>query len=267
MSPAGNISHVSNSVNQSSPIDHLQHQNTTLLTANTDLQSQIARLNDALAAAKTESSTRHRTIQSLQTESSNLKTHITNLETSLGELQNRYESKHRQYFDLHLARQNLIAENEKAARRIETQATDLAVLRTTKKALEQEIETARKDLLSSDKPDMARLAAAENETRAAKAEVAKLLTKTTTLKNEAELMRQAYQTASTSATDSIATIADLTAANEVLTRKASGEAARLAELNQDTAVQESRKEIRQLKHAVEEREKVVRRKEDEIAEL
>ncbi|KAL8870955.1 MAG: hypothetical protein Q9174_003122, partial [Haloplaca sp. 1 TL-2023] len=242
MSPAGNISHVSNSVNQSSQMDHLQHQNATLLTANTDLQSQIARLNDALAAAKTESSQRRSAIQTLQTESSTLKLHITDLETSLGELQNRYESKHRQYFDLHLARQNLTVENEKAAKRIETQSTDLAALKATKKQLEQDLETARKDLLISSNPDISRLAAAESETRAAKAEVAKLLNKTSTLKNEAELMRQAYQTASTSATDSITTIADLTAANEVLTRKASGEAARLAEVNRDTAVAESRKE-------------------------
>lgn len=54
---------------------------------------------------------------------------------------------------------------------------------------------------------------------------------------------------------------------EIANRKASGEAVRLATLNRDNAVQDARKEVRQLKAMMEERERVCRRKEEEIAEL
>ncbi|KAL9592000.1 MAG: hypothetical protein Q9179_007162, partial [Wetmoreana sp. 5 TL-2023] len=255
MSPAGNVSHVSNSTIQSSPMDQMQQQNVYLLHENASLKTQIHQLTTSLNAIKDELATRTRNNQDLQFQITNQQNHMADLEKSLSDLQSRYEDKHRAHLRAHHEKSTLISSRENAERRLEAQTNDFTALRESKRALEQALENARKDLLNTSNPDLNRLAVAENNARTADAEAAKLKENVASLTAQLRDIRQAYHSASSSAADFSAEISTLTNRITGLEQKASGEATRLAQINKDNAIEEARKEIRGLKHALEEREK------------
>ncbi|KAL8905089.1 MAG: hypothetical protein Q9171_006808, partial [Xanthocarpia ochracea] len=184
-------------------------------------------------------------------------THISDLEASLSSLQTRYEDKDRAHRALHLEKTDLEASLFNALQKLEALTADQTSLKASKKQLETDLDQARKDLLTNPhaNPDITRIALAESHARIALAAKESLLKKVTSLSSDLEFTRAEYQTASTSAAELAAQVTSLESQLEIANRKASGEAARLATLNRDNAVQDARKEVRQLKAMMEERER------------
>ncbi|KAL8729777.1 MAG: hypothetical protein Q9166_004500 [cf. Caloplaca sp. 2 TL-2023] len=271
LSSTQSTSHITDSIHQPSQVDYLQKQNGSLAIENDNLKSQVNHLIASQTALEKQLATTTRTNQHLLSQTSitqsTHQTHISDLEGSLSSLQTRYEDKDRAYRDLQLSQSDLDASLAKATHKVDSQTTDLTSLKASKRQLEADLEQARKDLLSTSNPDLARIALAESAARDALIENELLKKKTATLSSDLEFTRTEYQTASTSAADLAAQVTSLTSQLEVAESKASGEATRLAQINKDNAIKEARKEIRQLKTVLEERERVCRRKEEEIVEL
>ncbi|KAL8878182.1 MAG: hypothetical protein Q9198_003956, partial [Flavoplaca austrocitrina] len=91
-------------------------------------------------------------------------------------------------------------------------------------------------------PDITRITVAESHAREAQAANETLTKKVASLTSDLEFTRGEYQTASTSAADLVSQVDLLTNELENATRRANGEAARLAAINRDTAVKDARKE-------------------------
>ncbi|KAL8711453.1 MAG: hypothetical protein Q9220_004111 [cf. Caloplaca sp. 1 TL-2023] len=269
-SPAGNVSHVSDSISQNSQMDQLQRQNAFLQQENSTLKFQINSLTLSLHNLKDELTMAARVNKDLYSKAS-IQTispdHLADLEASLSSLQTRYENKNRSHRHLDLEKTDLLASLEKSKQKLETQSTELAHLKTLRKTLESDLEGARADLLASSTPDIARIAVAESSARASATELATLTKKTDNLTSDLDFTRSAYQSASTSAADLAAQVTTLTSQLEIAERKAGGEAVRLATINRDTAVKDARRQVRVFKAMLEERERYVRRKEEEIVEL
>ncbi|KAL8936752.1 MAG: hypothetical protein Q9216_004771, partial [Gyalolechia sp. 2 TL-2023] len=260
MSPAGNMSHVSDSILQSSQaqIDHLQRQNAYLTEQNAHLKSQIEYIGTSLTTVQADLLVASRTNQDLYSQLSTHATqesHISDLEASLSDLQTRYEDKNRSHHHLYIERSRTVTALEETSKKLDRQTSELTTLRATKKSLLSDLEQARRDLLNTDNLDLTRLATAETQARASAAENTTLKTKLASLTSDLEFARQAYQTASTSAADLAEQNTDLVARLETAERKAKGEAVRLAEVNRDNAVREAKKQVQQLKVALEERDK------------
>ncbi|KAL8681372.1 MAG: hypothetical protein Q9186_002515 [Xanthomendoza sp. 1 TL-2023] len=254
-----------------SHIDNLLNEHANITIENDNLKAKLNRLTTSHKALEAQLATNTRAnkqlfSQSLSTQSTH-QSHLSDLETSLSDLQTRYEDKDRAYKDLHLSLSDLDTSLTKAVQKLETQSTELTTLKTAKKQLDSDLEQTRKDLLTTENPDLNRIAAAESVARAAVTENELLKKKITNLTSDLDFTRAEYQTASTSAADLAAQVTSLTAELETAQRKASGEAARLAQINKDNAVKEARRENRQLRSMMEERERVCRRKEEEIVEL
>ncbi|KAL8799277.1 MAG: hypothetical protein Q9182_006014 [Xanthomendoza sp. 2 TL-2023] len=254
-----------------SHIDNLLNDHANLASENENLKAKVNRLTTSHKALEAQLATNTRAnkqlfSQSLSTQSTH-QTHLSDLEASLSDLQTRYEDKDRAYKDLHLSLSDLDTSLTKAVQKLEAQSIELTTLKAAKKQLEIDLEQSRKDLLTTETPDLNRIAVAESAARAAVAENELLKKKITNLTSDLDFTRSAYQTASTSAAELAAQVTSLTSELETAQRKASGEAARLAQINKDNAVKEARKENRQLKSMMEERERVCRRKEEEIVEL
>ncbi|KAI4201351.1 MAG: hypothetical protein LQ346_002199 [Caloplaca aetnensis] len=272
MSPAGKISHVSDSAAQSTnaQIDHLQRQNAYLTRQNDSLRSQFEHLSNSLNSLKENLTATNRTNRSLSSQLSHRTTqesHLSDLEASLSELQTRYETKVRSHGHLHIEKTDLLAALESTNKKLEVQSAEITMLKDARRSLETDLGQARRDLLDSTNPHIARLARAEATARAAEKEVGTLTTKINSLNSDLEFARQAYQNASTSAAELGAQVKSLMSQLEVAEQRAKGEAARLALVNQENAVKEAKQQVRQLKIALEERDKVCRRKEEEIETL
>ncbi|KAL9581842.1 MAG: hypothetical protein Q9212_003648, partial [Teloschistes hypoglaucus] len=244
-------------------IEQLQQQNAFFVRENTNLKRQIHQLNLAQQTAREETATRSRANQDLQARLATHKTHITELEASLSALQFRHESKTRASIEAHHNHTNLVAQTDRANKRIETQNTEIATLKETIKTLEKEVQEARDWLSGSATPHISRLAAAQTDARTAQSDNKSLTQRNKTLNADLDFARASYQSASSSAVSLADELTALKAENESLARRAEGEAARLAERNNDKAVEEARREVRLLKLREEEREKVLRRREEE----
>ncbi|KAL8858553.1 MAG: hypothetical protein Q9178_004847 [Gyalolechia marmorata] len=253
--------------------DYLLKKNADLTTEIENLKSQVNHLATSHRALETQLATTSRMNRDLLSQTSTIQsthqTHISDLEASLSSLQTRYEDKDRAHRALHLEKTDLEASLSNALQKLEALTADQTSLKASKKQLEIDLDQARKDLLTTPhaNPDITRIALAESHARDALAAKESLLKKVTSLSSELEYTRAEYQNASTSAVELAEQVRSLESQLEIANRKASGEAARLATLNRDNAVQDARKEVRQLKAMMEERERVCRRKEEEIAEL
>lgn len=230
-----------------------------LATSHKALEAQIAtitRQNKTLIAEHSSTQTNHQT-------------HISDLEASLSALQTRYESKDRAHQTLHLQNSDLGSSLAAALDKQIAQSAEITALRAAKTQIATDLERTRNDLLTPPHahPDMTRIAAAESHARDALSANETLTRKIASLTSDLDFTRAAYQSASTSAADLAAQVATLETDLAAATRKASGEAARLAALNRDNAVAEARREMRTLKTMMEERERVCRRKEEEIETL
>lgn len=173
----------------------------------------------------------------------------------------------RSHGHLHIEKTDLLAALESTNKKLEVQSAEITMLKDARRSLETDLGQARRDLLDSTNPHIARLARAEATARAAEKEVGTLTTKINSLNSDLEFARQAYQNASTSAAELGAQVKSLMSQLEVAEQRAKGEAARLALVNQENAVKEAKQQVRQLKIALEERDKVCRRKEEEIETL
>ncbi|KAL8749570.1 MAG: hypothetical protein Q9199_007604, partial [Rusavskia elegans] len=256
--------HVQNSVNESQRVNNLLKRNAELMTEIENLKSQVSkldRLTTSHKALEAQVATITRQNKTLLAEISSTQTahqtHISDLEASLSSLQTRYESKDRAHQTLHLQKSDLESSLAAALEKQTAQSAEITSLRASKQQLETELDQTRKDLLTTphENPDITRIALAESHARSARSANETLTKKLSSLTSDLDFTRAAYQDASTSAADLSAEIHDLETQLETATRKASGEAARLATVNRDNAVKDARKEIRQLKAMMEERER------------
>ncbi|KAL8659863.1 MAG: hypothetical protein Q9226_000228, partial [Calogaya cf. arnoldii] len=257
-SVAGNA-HLQN-LNESQIANNLLQKNAELIAEIENLRIQISKL-DRLAAshkaleAQIATLTRQNKIEA-STQSTH-QSHLSSLEASLNALQTRYESKDRAYQTLHLQKTDLESSLAASLQKQSTQSTEITSLRAAKKQLETDLEQTRKDLVTTphENPDISRIAIAESHAREAQAANELLTKKVAFLTSDLEFTRGEYQTASTSAADLASQLSIAEAQLELANRKASGEAVRLATVNRDNAVKEARKEVRQVKAMMEERER------------
>lgn len=211
-----------------------------------------------------------RSNQSLSTQLSHHTTqesHIADLEASLSDLQTRYETKVRSHGHLQLEKTDLLSALEKAQNKVADQAAEITSLKESNRRLQSDLDRAENQLRGDGDVEVVRLVTAESNARAAEKEVATLTNKITSVTSDLDFARRVYQSTSVTAANLGVKVTSLTAQLETAERKAQGEAARLAEVNKDNAVKEAKKQVRQLKVALEERDKMCRRKEEEIETL
>ncbi|KAL8998416.1 MAG: hypothetical protein Q9169_002544 [Polycauliona sp. 2 TL-2023] len=254
-------------------VNNLLKINADLVTEIEGLKSQIFQLErraTSFSALEAQVATLTRQNRNLLSEISSSQTtnqtHLSDLEASMSALQTRYESKDRAHQTLHLQITDLEACLAAALQKQSLQSTEIASLRESKKQVAQDLEQARKDMLTTPhaNPDITRIAVAESHARDASAANETLSKKLASANSDLEFTRSVYRDASTSAQESANRIITLESELESANRRASGQAVRLATINRDTAVKEAKKEVKQMKAMMEERDRVWRRKEEEI---
>ncbi|KAI4279224.1 MAG: hypothetical protein LQ337_000459, partial [Flavoplaca oasis] len=251
MSPVEGNAHVPDSTGESQRVTNLMRMNADLTTEIENLKTRVAQLDRLTATHKSleaQIATLTRQNKSLLSESSSIQTthqtHLSDLEASLSSLQTRYESKNRAHQTLHIKTSELENSLAVALEKQSAQSMEIASLRAAKRQLEIDLEQTRKDMLTTPhaNPDITRITVAESHARDAQAANESLRKKVASLTSDLEFTRGEYQTASTSAADLASQVDLLTNELENATRRANGEAARLAAINRDTAVKDARKE-------------------------
>ena len=185
---------------------------------------------------------------------------------ALGELQRRYEKRNEAYHILRHEMAESVAASAVLERKREAQAVEIRRLQEDRRGFEVELQECRLQLLTSVVPQTADLERARMEARNAIHEAKMLNQRISSLHTDFEFVRGQYQAASTAAASSATRIQELEAMNVILTQKASGEAVRLREVNNDNASTMHLARIRELEAIVEDREELLRKKEREKRE-
>ncbi len=182
------------------------------------------------------------------------------LEQSLGELLDRFTEK-----TLKLTQAQLEKEDRaKAEEKLRMQATKMA---ESCAQLEEELGATRAALLSSSVPAVAELEGLKAELRTLRTTQANTEKKLASQSHDYEYMRQEYQKSSTSAAESAGTIRRLEEELAVAQDKAQGEAAKLAQINQNNNSEQARSHIKQLKTQLSHREKLLQKQADELKDF
>lgn len=186
------------------------------------------------------------------------------LETELAALQYRFETLRTEHGSLKRGRDEavlaLVAANDKNV----TQAAAIAALKAERAELVQKLEEARKLLEGSSVPEIAQLAALENSKQAAEERAAKWERKFLVLEKDRDFFSSTYQTASQAVSELRSQNNDLERNVADLTKKASGEAARLKQLGADQRAKKYEKEVERLKVMVRNLEELVRKKDEDL---
>ena len=230
-------------------------------------------LRDALQALQ-ESKTELSNIKAFyMNQEASMKAKVADLETrleehvnALGELQHRYEKRNEAYHILRHEKADLVAANALLDRKRDAQALEIAGLQEGRRRMEMELQESQSKLLSSVIPQTADLEKVRTEARNAVHESASLRQRITSLQTDFEYTRGEYANASMAAANSANYIRDLEAENKTLRQKASGEAARLRELNSVNASKVHLARIKELEAIVEDREESLRKREREKRE-
>jgi len=186
---------------------------------------------------------------------------------ALSTLQFRYESRTTDLHKLRAERDAAAVATTQAQRRCETQGADIARLKEQQQALEGELKDVRIAFESSTVPEVATLEKAKAEARQLAADKAQLEKRSLSLTKDFEFTRQQYQHASTAAAENASALTDLQSEVSALKQQASGEAARLRKLNISNESQVHLERAKQLEATLEEREELLRKKDEELREM
>lgn len=247
-----------------------QKQNSNLKKHNSHLKSQISRLESALTTTKEEfakAATHRDRLQTQVASETTQKNFLTDLELDMQRLQSRYEETDRAHKTLRHDHRELEESHQKVTRKFEAQATEIISLKEKIKSLKDELAQAHKDLVSSGDPDIARLAKAEEVSRASVAEAEKSNKKIGSLNSELDLIRGVYQQASTQVTDLGEQNSELSRKLEVAERQAQGEFVKMRRSVEEKALKKASSKAQMAKSQVADRDRLLRRKDEEILEL
>lgn len=203
----------------------------------------------------------------LQASIDNTKKDLQDHREVLSALQDRFEQRTRLLTTLRQEKDALTAAATASERKRETNATEIAALKETRSRLEAELRQSREMLSGSTIPGIADVEKANAEVRRLQAQNLEYEKRLASMKTDFDFTRTAYQTASSAAADSAATVSSLE--NEVaeLRTRASSVAIELAEKNKRNENEILRKRLTTAEAMLADREEVLRRKEDEIKEL
>ena len=210
-------------------------------------------------------------MQGAQHEISNLKATVTSNESRLREcindleaLQTRYEDQYTAYHTLRHEKDDLAAVMAGVERKCELQAIQIENLKEDQRRVNGEVQIARDALAQSTIPERVELERALTDLREMSKAQDQLQKKVASLTTDFDFTRQQYQLASTSAVESASRVAVLESENAELSRKASGEAVRLREMNKTVEEERLRKRVEQLELTVKDREQQLDRREKEV---
>lgn len=186
---------------------------------------------------------------------------------SLEELQLRFELKHKKFRTLSAACDQNEAALATAISRSARQSAELTAMYEKKASLEAELKDSRDALLNSSDLSVAEREGFREQIRTLKETNTGLEKKVANLNHDLEYCREQYQTASNAAVEATSRGSELEAELLIAQRKASGEAVKLATLNQSTENLALRDEIEHLGTELKAREDLLRRKEEELKDL
>ncbi|KAI9758423.1 MAG: hypothetical protein M4579_003052 [Chaenotheca gracillima] len=183
---------------------------------------------------------------------------------AMSELQTRYENRDEEIRTARRERDAAVSEKELLGRRREKQAEEITKLKDSRSELQKELDNTRASLSASTIPEVAELERAHADARLAQAEKARLEHRLASTTRDFEFTRTQYQTASSAAAESAHELGTLREENEVLRRKASGDALKLHALNASTRADANASRVRELELLLEDREEQLRRKDEEL---
>ncbi|KAI9880921.1 MAG: hypothetical protein M1830_009989 [Pleopsidium flavum] len=186
---------------------------------------------------------------------------------ALSALQFRYESRTTDLHKLRAERDAAAVATAQAQRRCETQSAGIANLKEQQTTLVTELREAQIALESSAIPEIATLEKTKAEARQLAVDKAQLEKRLASLTKDFEFTRQQYQHASTAAAENASALTDLQSEVSALKQQASGEAVRLRQLNISNESQVHLGRAKQLEATLEEREELLRKKEEELREM
>ena len=229
-----------------------------------ELQQALQTAKDELEELKTRHANREVELQNTITSTQQrLQEHV----DALSDLQYRYEARSTDLHTLRAERDAAVAATAQAHRRYESQSVDIAKLKEQQLVLETQLKHARTVLGSSTIPEVAALESANAETAQLSADKVHLEKRLANLTKDFEFTRQQYQLASTAAAENASALYDLQAEVVTLKVQASGEAARLRQLNLSTESQVHLERAKQLEATLKEREEILQKKEEELRDL
>lgn len=186
---------------------------------------------------------------------------------SLELLQLRYEMKNKKVRTLSSACDQNEAALATAISKSARQSAELAAMFEKKASLEAELKESRDTLLNSSDLSVAEREGCHEQIRTLKETNTSLDKKVANLNHDLEYCREQYQNASNAAVEATTRISELEAELLIAQRKASGEAIKLATLNQSTENSTLRNEIEHLNLELKAREDLLRRKEEDLKDL
>lgn len=229
-----------------------------------ELQRALKRAEEQLESLKATHATREVELQNtIATTQQRLQWHV----DSLGDLQYRYESQSADLHTLRSERDAAVAASAQAHHRYETQRVEIDRLKERQRGLETELKVTRTMLVSSAVPEIATLESAKAQAVQLATDKMQLEKRLASLTKDFEFTRQQYQLASTAAAENASALSVLQTEVAALKVQASGEAARLRQLNMSTENQAHLERAQQLEATLKERDDVLHKKEEELREL
>ena len=190
---------------------------------------------------------------------------VSDCNVSLTQSRDEHEDLVREYRKLRVELDGAKRTAEQLEHRRDEERQELSRLRETQGQLERDLEEARTALRSSTVPEIAELEEARTTARRESAERVRLEKRLESTMRDFEFTRTQYQSASTAAAESTVELTTMSAKFEVLERRANGEALELRQLNFAAQAERYNRELATLKRMLEDREAVLRRKEDASA--
>ena len=194
-------------------------------------QSHIDELKIALKKAHLEATEERKARLKAEESATYSQNRLTEISQSLGEVQHRYETRTKQVHELKNEKQRFLSEREIDNRRRERLLAENIALKDQRVQYQEELRAVRDVLKTSTIPGLAELEQARDEARRATDEALRLQSSADNSRRDFEFTLSQYQDASIKAVELVSQISDLEAANAELTRQASDERRRLAELN------------------------------------
>ena len=221
MSPAQDISHISDST--------VQSQSAQI----TELQRALDHATSALQKASLKSHTKNAELESLlQSKDDALRAQM----HALDDLQTRFEKRNRSYHRLKHEQKDLLEKADKSNARIASLEEAISKMKEEKKEIENELKEARDRLATSTEPGTVELENLREEVRTLKTSNENLENRLASLTTTFDYTRIQYQDASTIAADAVSKVSSLEEEVSSLRAIASGEISKANQLSSENAV-------------------------------
>jgi hypothetical protein len=185
----------------------------------------------------------------------------------LAELQFRHEEQRNKLLEVTGERDAAIQTAQNAVTRLSEQSNSMSALRTRRSELEAELKEAKDRLLDHSIPERAEFEALRLATAQAKADKEKSDRLLLQAQKDLEYVRELYQNSSSSAQELAAQNTELENQVAVLRNRATGEQAKLRQMNLDDRTKNIRSENKKLTMMFNDREAAIKFRDEEIAKL